>query len=112
MRKVLTGVAVPMIAAAGLWLGSANGTAIARPSAPIAVRVASESTSQPDTDSVQQGDQTSPDITSARGVRAGEAGSTEADNGGEGSGQNGDGPGGHQDPAGDAIHECTGDCQE
>jgi hypothetical protein len=112
MRKVLTGVAVPLIAAMGIWLGSANGTAIARPSAPIAVRATNESTSQPDTDSVQQGDKTSPDISSARGVRASEAGSTETDNGGEGSGQNSDGPGGHQDPAGDVNHECAGDCQE
>ena len=119
MRKVVTGVAVPLVAAMGLWLGSASSTAIARPTAAHAVKAVSESTS-PDTDSVQQGDQTSPDTSPARAlrasatrtVRASAAGSSAAESDGEGSEQSSDGSGGHEDPPGDVNHECTGDCQE
>ena len=111
MRKLLIGLSVPFIATAGLWFGSASGTAIARPAVTSTVQAVSEST-QPDTDSIQQGDQTSADTSPAKAVHAGEAGATETNNDGEAGDQSSDGPGGHQDPAGDVNHECTGDCQE
>jgi hypothetical protein len=55
--------------------------------------------SAPDPDTVQSGDQTSPDT----GTEAG----GEAETGGESTGES-DGPGGHEDPAGTADHQFDG----
>lgn len=99
------------IAGAALAAGARNGP---KPAAPTI-----EATT-PDTDQIQSGDQTSPDVgtlsaTRTSGVKAesttsaGETGSEDpsAETGGETGGAS-DGPGGHEDPPGDVNHEFNG----
>jgi hypothetical protein len=71
-----------------------------------APKSANESTSAVDTDNIQQGDQTSPDTATA----SSKATST-TEQGGEGGGESGtsDGPGGHEDPAGNVDHQFNGE---
>jgi hypothetical protein len=67
-----------------------------------------QSTGEPDTDTIQAGDQTTPD-------QPGEQPSdSESENGPDyEAGQQGEPAQGHEDPPGqDVNHECTGDCQE
>lgn len=62
-----------------------------------------EESSSPDTDNIQQGDQSAPDNT--RSVKSGKAETQEA-TGSETSAP--DGPGGHADPAGSVDHQFEG----
>lgn len=106
----------PKIAAAAmaaLTLGGAGtGTAVAAShsgAAPAAVTSA-EPTS-PDHDSLQQGDQTTPDAASAltaTGTSSPEPSSPEADSTTENESAPPDGPGGHADPSGTVQHEFSG----
>lgn len=105
--------AVTAVAVGGL----SGGIALAQPShkatvAPTRPAAAVEATT-PDTDNVQEGDQSTPDVAAvaktatvvrsvARPSATGE--DSEGASESEGSGQS-DGPGGHQDPAGDVQHE-------
>lgn len=84
--------------AAILALTTLGGVAVAKTSTHKAVKPAAAEATAPDTDNVQQGDQTTPDATSE------EATSESAD---ESSGQS-DGPGGHADPAGNVDHQFQG----
>ena len=71
-----------------------------------------------DTDTLQQGDQTTPDRTVASQERSSSGSSDESGAGQEQSGdkeqgQVGEPANGHQDPSGqDVNHECNGNCQE
>ena len=65
----------------------------------------SEATTAADTDSVQEGDQTTPD-TGAEDPNAEPAGETES---ATESGTESDGPGGHEDPPGNADHQFDGE---
>jgi hypothetical protein len=116
MRKLLIPVAIPLVAILGLWLGSASGAARAHsPAAPAhhAVGVVRQSTPAVDTDNIQQGDQTTADAPSDLTAASDPQGTSAKTDGPEVAGdQGGDGSGGHQDPAGDVNHECTGNCQE
>jgi len=80
-----------------VWLsGSASA---ATPTATTAAAPAAEVTS-PDTDTLQQGDQSTADTTTATDKADAEATGETPE-----SGSVSDGPGGHQDPAGDVQHE-------
>jgi hypothetical protein len=83
-----------------LALTSLGGVAFAKVSAhqQSTPATSSETTTGVDTDNVQDGDQTSLD-TGSEDVATGEAGS--------GSGES-DGPGGHEDPAGNVDHQFDG----
>ena len=118
MKKIIIGAVVPIVASLGLWLGS--GAAAAHATSTKAGVPAAESTSGPDSDNIQSGDQSGPDaVTTAGGAAAknssessGEATSeSSGENSSESAGQT-DGPGGHEDPPGNVNHECTGNCQE
>jgi len=130
----LAALAVTAVAAGGLGVGSA----FAQPSHSshaAATRPAAAEPTAPDTDNVQEGDQTTPDTPAATRVgtanrpavhvvSANKAAATrivskaapaqpgdESENPGESEGSDqSDGPGGHQDPAGDVQHE--GDASE
>jgi hypothetical protein len=75
--------------------------------------VASAEPTSPDNDSVQQGNQTSPDLAPAA-VTAGtsspspEASSPEGESTAENESAVSDGPGGHADPSGNVQHEFSG----
>ncbi len=89
--------ALALTALGGVWL---SGSASAAPqTATTAAAPAAEVTS-PDTDTLQQGDQNTPDTTTATD-KADAQGTGETPESGSAS----DGPGGHQDPAGDVQHE-------
>ena len=81
-------------------VGSVTGVAVASSKGAVAPKSA-ETTSVPDTDNVQQGDQTSPDATAAS------TGEASGENTGENTGET-DGPGGHADPAGNVDHQFDG----
>jgi hypothetical protein len=104
MKKIskilVTGGAVLALA------GSVAGVATASGSKSKAPKSANESTSAVDTDNIQQGDQTSPD-TATVSTKA----TSTTEQGGEGEGESGssDGPGGHQDPAGNVDHQFNGE---
>jgi hypothetical protein len=67
----------------------------------------SEPVAAADTDTVQQGDQTTPDTTTtSQEARSSESGSTGSEPSNEGQGS--DGPGGHEDPAGNVDHQFDG----
>jgi hypothetical protein len=87
-------------AAALVLGGSVAGVALASGSTPKAPKSATtETTSTVDTDSIelQQGNQTAPDTSTTSESASGESSSES------------DGPGGHQDPAGDVNHEFNGE---
>jgi hypothetical protein len=138
----LAAAAVLLISGAGIALGGSPSAAVPPPAAPVVapepvgpdtdtlqvgdqttpdVAGAGESAAEPvgpDTDTLQQGDQTTPDVTgagSAKTLRAStvkaaeKAVSETAPEGSEGSGTS-DGPGGHEDPAGqNADHQFEGE---
>jgi hypothetical protein len=81
--------------------------ALKRPSKPAVVPARSgKSAGEPaDPDSVQAGDQTSPDQPGEQSSESENATDSEA-------GQQGEPAQGHADPPGDVNHECTGNCQE
>ena len=104
-------LAVLLISGAGIAFAGAPSTSTT-PTAPIVV---TEPT-VPDTDQLQQGDQTTPDVAGA--VEAPETGAatkeasgsaSEAAGGTEQSAPESDGPGGHADPAGQNVdHQFDG----
>ena len=78
-----------------------------------AASVASAEPTSPDNDSVQQGDQTSPDASPAAATAGASSPSPEASSPeGESTTENesavSDGPGGHADPTGNVQHEFSG----
>ena len=99
MRKRLTTMTGLTAALAALALG---GSAIATAAQGTAKKAAVEKTTGPDTDTVQSGDQTTPD-TSAAGkaasVSPSESAAETSTESSESSAPS-DGPGGHEDPAG------------
>ena len=85
-------------------VGSVGGAALAsNKTAPSKPATTSETTTGPDTDNIQQGDQTTPDT-------AGQTSEATGETSDESSGENGpsDGPGGHADPAGNVDHQFEG----
>lgn len=98
-KTLVTGSAVLLL------IGSVGGAALASNRHAAAPKQAtSETTTVPDTDNVQQGDQTTPDTAVG-------AGNTSNESSGENSGENtgpSDGPGGHADPAGNVDHQFDG----
>ena len=94
-RMAATGIVVLMTSALG-------GVALANSSSdPQNAPAVSEATTAGDTDSVQEGDQTTPD-TGAEKAEAESAGEAE-------SATESDGPGGHEDPPGNVDHEFDGE---
>jgi hypothetical protein len=93
-------------AAAVLMIGGANSVFAGSPApAPVAPG-ASVSEVEPagaDTDNLQEGDQTTPDVPGEADA-AGEAAEAGAETGTEA-----DGPGGHEDPAGEVDHQFDGE---
>jgi hypothetical protein len=76
--------------------------------------VAQEKTTGPDTDNIQSGDQTAPDSQPVKSTAAGTgsaAGESSSETSSETAGESStpsDGPGGHEDPAGDVEFAGTG----
>ncbi len=99
IRSRITVGAVAALALAGGGIG-ASVAASANTSHPASA--VSQEPTAPDTDAIQQGDQTSPDATTAAAVSG--------ENGSENSSENApsDGPGGHADASGDVQHEFSG----
>jgi hypothetical protein len=102
MRKrlrTMTGVtaALAALALGGSAIASAAGGTTSASKAP-----AVERTTGPDTDSIQSGDQTSPDATGAAKSASASASETASETSSESteSSTPSDGPGGHEDPAG------------
>ena len=79
----------------GLMVLSLGGAALASSSKTV-TKTGSESTTAVDTDNVQQGDQTGPDLAGATEETTGESSQS-------------DGPGGHEDPAGNVDHQFEGE---
>ena len=112
-RKIATAAVV--VLALG---GAGAGTAVASSHSPARAHPASAEPTSPDTDNLQVGDQTSPDVTvgpaakAASSTRAGashaKGGGSGVENGSESENAPGDGPGGHADPSGDVQHEFNG----
>ena len=107
----IASTAVAVLALGGAGIGTAVASS-AGARAPVAVHAAQSEPTSPDTDAIQQGDQTSPDNTPAAAARAARAHQGKADNPGEtadseNSGAT-DGPSGHADPAGNVQHEFNG----
>ena len=118
-RTGMIGIAAILTAAA-----LSGGIAQARTGQPATSRPAAETVQTTDTDSLQQGDQTSPDAADRAAAKPAHAKSgqgaseqvkeNQGENANEGAGENqgeresehgNDGPGGHQDPPGDVQHE-------
>ena len=100
----LAAAAVIMISGAGIaFAGSPAGSPSAAAPGPVAPIVQAEPTG-PDTDTLQEGDQTTPDAAGAAETAG------EAPEGSEAVGAESDGPGGHEDPAGqNADHQFDGE---
>ncbi len=84
-------------------LTTLGGVAVAKTATHKTVKPAAAEATAPDTDNVQQGDQTAPD---------GTAGESTTETAGESSGESSDqadGPGGHEDPAGNVDHQFQGE---
>jgi hypothetical protein len=124
-RRKIAMIGIACLAAAGASLGvamqaHASGTAKPMKPAPAAAQPMAEPTS-PDTDTLQQGDQTTPDsaaVAAAKIVKAApKSVSAESDPAAESTSETtseeatsesqsaSDGPGGHADPPGDVQHE-------
>jgi hypothetical protein len=90
---------IAIAAVAVLAFASMGGAAIAKtPTQRQGSAATSEATTGADTDTIQQGDQSSPD-TSAEAT---------GETGGETTSES-DGPGGHEDPAGNVDHQFDGE---
>lgn len=97
-RMAATGIVV-------LTMSALGGVALASsPSDPQNAPAVSEATTAADTDTIQEGDQTTPD-TGAE-AKAESAGETES---ATESGTESDGPGGHEDPPGNVDHQFDGE---
>lgn len=103
MKKKAIGIAALVLAASGIGGVALTSQASAAPSAPqttASPSANSETKSGPDSDALQQGDQSTPDRTGAS-TTAEKAGTEQANESSAAS----DGPGGHQDPAGNVQHQ-------
>jgi hypothetical protein len=98
------GVAVLALGGAGIGTAVASGASTA---APAATRAAQSVPTSTDRDAIQQGDQASPDATTA-GTRLENPGEPRESASESTSGTASDGPGGHADPAGTVQHEFNG----
>jgi hypothetical protein len=89
-------------ALAALALGGSAIATAAQGTASAAKRHAVEKTTGPDTDSIQSGDQTTPDTKHAKKAGVASPSETATETSGESSESSApsDGPGGHEDPAG------------
>jgi hypothetical protein len=98
-------IAIAVVAV--LSLASLGGVALAKTPAvgPNAPATSSEPTTGADADTIQAGDQTTPD---AGAEPTSEAGGEQATEAGGGSASGSDGPGGHEDPAGNVDHQFDG----
>jgi hypothetical protein len=117
----LAATAVLLISGAGIAFAAGPSAVAPAPLAPV---VAAEPAG-PDTDTLQEGDQTTPDVTGAGSASAAKAVSAsttkaaekaasetaaEGTEGSEAAGAESDGPGGHEDPAGqNADHQFEGE---
>jgi hypothetical protein len=106
----LTTAGIAILALTGAVAGSAaaasNGGA-----RQVTVQAAQSEPTSPDTDAIQQGDQTTPDTGTAAATAASRTVKGEHPGEQEGTGEQGgnsDGPGGHADPAGNVQHEFNG----
>ena len=104
---VLAAAAVLLISGAGIAFAGNPPTAAPTPAAPV-VQVEPVG---PDTDTLQQGDQTTPDVAGAAEAPEAAGGAPEAAGGApETAGAESDGPGGHEDPAGQNVdHQFDGE---
>lgn len=82
--------------------GAVSAPKAASVAVPKAASSSSENPSAPDTDTIQEGDQTSPDTTAS--ASASESSSEQESE----SATESDGPGGHEDPAGNVDHQFEG----
>jgi hypothetical protein len=109
---------IAMVAVTALALGGAGAaTAFASSHGQARAHQVGSELTGPDTDSLQVGDQTSPDPSAAGAAKAASSariGASHArgaasgeDNGGNGE-QGNDGPGGHADPSGNVDHQFNG----
>jgi hypothetical protein len=96
-NKTGAAAAIAVIAAMGVG-GTAIATAGSTKAKPATAVV--ENTAGPDTDNVQSGDQTTPDVAGA--AKAGSESSTGSEASGSESASGSDGPGGHADEPGNA----------
>jgi hypothetical protein len=115
--KTASGAAAALVALAlgGSAIASATQSSpsnSARPAAKHVVPKAAESTTGPDTDTVQSGDQTSPDASGAKAASAAAPESPGAESSSETSSETSsesssasDGPGGHEDPPGEVDYQ-------
>ena len=100
----LAAAAVLLISGAGIAFAGSPPAAAPTPAAPVGQ---SEPVG-PDTDTLQQGDQTSPDVAGA--ADAADASKAETSSTTETTGAEADGPGGHEDPAGQNVdHQFDGE---
>jgi hypothetical protein len=90
------------ISAVGLGVLSATGAAVASGQASPS-KAGTEVTQATDTDNVQQGDQTSPDMVGSESTSE-----STSETGSETAAQS-DGPGGHEDPPGNVDHQFDGE---
>jgi hypothetical protein len=111
----------PAAITAGVILATALGTGVAmaasgpapttNPSVPATARPApttSESTTGSDTDTTQQGDQTTPDTAAGAAESSTDSSAESATESASSETGPSDGPGGHADPAGNVDHQATG----
>lgn len=117
--KIVTLAAVSILGVGVIGGAAVKARATTTPvksTAPAAVSTATadnEATGLPDTDNVQQGDQTSPDaatLTSSQTAAGSEqAAETSTEASSEKASAESDGPGGHADPAGNVNHSFQGE---
>src|ERR1700682_6452565 len=110
MRKRLRTIGGGAAALVALALGGSGiasgtqGTQASSKKPAVSRPVATERTGGPDTDSIQSGDQTSPDTKSAKASSGSAPETSDTGSATESSSEN-DGPGGHEDPAGNVDHQ-------
>jgi hypothetical protein len=96
-------IAVGAVSLAALLAG---GAALAAGNGSTPKSAGMETTTGADTDNVQQGDQTSPDVNASIATNESEGTGSETESNQEGSS---DGPRGHQDPPGNVDHQFQGE---
>jgi hypothetical protein len=104
VKHKLAGAAAVLVALAGFGTATAMAQTSTTPK-PTVSAPAPEPVAGPDTDTVQSGDQTTPDVAGAAGK---EATTPESANGTE-TGAPSDGPGGHEDPPGNVDNQQQGE---
>jgi hypothetical protein len=116
-RRTITvaSVGAAAVLAVGLTAGAASATGSTAPAKTTVSQLASVTKAAPDTDNVQQGDQTTPDVPGTEKAGTEKAGNEKAGNekagnekpGSEAPGKS-DGPGGHADAPGTVDHQFQG----